>query len=133
MLRSIFRKICIAVVAIILLSVSPSEAFAADHRISNVAVHASHVDIKDVTIKWYSTGVVVTLNKTENGLVAASLIFLPVVAGLSSLGAVVLQDKVMLKAGWFQMQAAWFAVHGQCLWIWVPYVGDTDSGGYACK
>ncbi len=102
-------------------------------HVAHKAKGTSYPVVADPSYRWYSTGVVITLNKTETGMLAASLIFLPVVAGLASIGSIVLSNKVMWKAGWFQAQAAWFALHGQCLWIWVPYIGESDSGGYPCS
>ena len=102
-------------------------------HVAHAADGTNYPVVADPSYRWYNTGVVITLNKTENGILAASLIFLPVVAGLASIGSIALNNKVMWKAGWFQAQAAWFALHGQCLWIWAPYVGDSDSGGYPCS
>lgn len=88
--------------------------------------------IVNAHVATYRTGVVITLNKTETGALAASLIFAPIVAGLASVGAIALQNKVMWNAAWYQAQAAWYAARGQCLWIWVPYFGNPESGGYRC-
>lgn len=88
--------------------------------------------VADPLYYWYPAGLKIVLGINATATLAASAIFLPIVAGLSSIGAIALRDKLLWNAGWFQIQSAWLRTQNQCLWIWVPYTGGVESGGYPC-
>lgn len=102
---------------------------------SQVVEHHAGVSypvVADPLYYWYPAGLKIVLGVNATATLAASAIFLPVVAGLSFIGAVVLRDKLLWQAGWLSIQSAWLRTQNQCLWIWVPYTGGVESGGYPC-
>ena len=88
--------------------------------------------VADPLYYWYPAGLKIVLGINATATLAASAIFLPIVAGFAYIGAIVLNNKLLWKAGQLQIQAAWLRTQNQCLWIWVPYVGDVEYGGYPC-
>lgn len=98
-----------------------------DHKTAGIVYPV----VADPIYARYATGVVVTFSKFETGVLAATSAFTAVwIAAATVAGQ--LGNKIYHNAWRIQIAAVWEAVHGKCLWVWVPYIGDIETGGYNC-
>ncbi len=98
-----------------------------DHRAAGVAYPV----VADPNYAVYATGVVITFSRFETGMIAATSAFTALWVAIATVGGQ-LGNKIYHNIWRIQIAAAWEAVHGKCLWVWTPYIGNIETGGYNC-
>lgn len=100
-------------------------------HIAHKASGTNYPVVADPNYAWYSTGVVITFNKWDTGVIGASAAFTAVWVAAATLAGQ--GGNKLYNAIWYiQAIAAYDGAVGQCLWIWLPRNGDVSAGGYRC-
>jgi hypothetical protein len=84
-----------------------------------------------VWVALYPTGAVATFDRWNTGVIASTSAWTSVSVAAAAMNGQ-LGNSLYQNIWTVQLQAAWEAANGKCLWVWVSVAGDVEAGGYNC-